>query len=95
MGDLRRPALSLWWQDRLNDAMEKHFPGIIGHWSLVDAWKVDGWNDGTTTLCGVYQSGVKFRMCRIPDHGEPTTDPVRPVFEHTGWENPIKDREGE
>ena len=94
MTDLREPSLSPWWQDKLNDLMEQHFPEIIGHWSLVDAWKVDGWNDGTATLFGVYQSGVKFRLCKFPDYADPTTEPARPILEHTGWHNPINDKEG-
>ena len=93
MGDLRKPELSPWWQEKLNAAMEKNFPEIIGHWSLVDAWKEDGWNDGTTTLFGVYQSGVKFRQCRFPDYGEPTTEAVRPAFRHIGWEGLAEDKE--
>lgn len=90
MGELRKPSLSDWWQDRLNEAMEKHYPEIIGYWSLVDAWKVDGYNDGTTTLYGVYQRGVNYRLCTFPDYGESKTYPVHPKFEHTGWENPIE-----
>lgn len=96
MSDLRKPSLDPWWQNKLNGLMEKHFPEIIGHWTLADAWKVDGWdgwNDGTTILFGVYQSGVKFRMCQFPDHKEPTTKPVHPVFEHTGWHNMITEEE--
>ena len=94
MTDLRKPTLSRWWQDRLNNAMEDNFPEVIGCWSLVDAWKTDGWNDGTTTLFGVYQYGENFRMCSFPDYGKPTTEPVFPVFEHTGWKNPLSDLEG-
>lgn len=93
MAELRKSVLSEWWQDKLNRAMERHYPEIIGNWSLVDAWKVDGYNDGTTTLFGVYQIGVNYRLCAFPDCGDPRTHPVRPKFEHTGWENPTESKE--
>jgi len=93
MSDVRKPSLDAWWQDRLNSAMEDHYPNLIGKYNLVDAWKCDGWNDGTTTLFGVYQFGTQYRMCSFPDYGEPENVPALPKFEHTGWYNPIKDME--
>lgn len=93
MTDLRKSRLDAWWQDKLNSAMEKHYPKIIEAYSLVDAWKRDGWNDGTTTLFGVYQFGTQYRMCSFPDYGEPENVPAQPKFEHTGWYDPSKDKE--
>ena len=92
MNKLRKPSLSPSWQDALNRKMEKHYPRVIENWSLVDAWKQDGWNDGTTTIFGVYQSGVKYRMCVFPPYGRPSSTPANPIFEHTGWAGP--DTEG-
>lgn len=86
MPDLRKPSLSDWWQNRLNEKMEAHYPDVIGYCDLVDSWKQDGWNDGTTTLIGVYRDneGV-YRECRFPDYGETTSQIVHPRFEHVGW----------
>lgn len=86
MVELRKRGLSNYWQDQLNKRMEKHFPEIIEGFSLVDAWKADGWNDGTTTLFGVYQFGVSYRLFSFPDYGEPASEAVTPKIEHTGWE---------
>ena len=83
---LERKVLSSFWQDSLNRKMEKNYSDIIGSWCLVSSWKVDGWNDGTTTLHGVYKSGDVFVMYSFPDYGEPSKSHVKPVFEHTGWE---------
>lgn len=88
MVDLRKPKLNNWWLDRLCRNMETHYPDIIGTYSLIDHWKQDGCNDGTTTLFGVYQFGTKYRMCKFPDYGEPSMTTVQPKFEHTGWEKP-------
>ena len=91
MCDLRKPSLNDWWQDVLNERMGTHYPDVIGFGVLVDSWKRDGWNDGTTTLFGVYRDneGV-YRECRFPDYGEATSRIVQPRFEHTGW---IDDKE--
>lgn len=89
--ELRDRRLNNWWQDKLNAEMEKHFPDIIAHCTLVESYKVDGWNDGTTTLYGVYQLGVKYTRCVFPDYGEPKAKTVTPVFAHVGWETPNAD----
>lgn len=85
MMDLIKEPLSTFWQDQLSNKMEEHFPDIIGHGELVDHWKVDSWNDGTTTLCGVYFREVYVR-CTFPYYGEPSSEVVTPRFEHTGWD---------
>lgn len=85
MDQLRKGNLSDWWLDQLSKNMEKHFPEVIGMGTLVDHWKIDGWNDGTTTLIGVYKSGNAYYQCLFPDYGEPSRKEVRPVFKHTGW----------
>ena len=84
MSEFRKGSLSPFWLDSLSKQMEGHFPDIIGHGQLVDHWKVDGWNDGTTTLCGVYFREAYVR-CAFPDYGKPTSEVVLPRFEHTGW----------
>lgn len=86
---LKQHKLDGWWQDRLNKNMEKHFPDIIGDWNLVSSWKIDGWNDGTSTLQGVYERNKTFKMCSFPDYLQPTCELVRPVFAHVAWE-PVK-----
>jgi hypothetical protein len=91
MTEIKKTVLDNWWQDKLNNLMEKHYPKIIGHYCLVSSWKRDGWNDGTTTLFGVYQSGTKYRRCSFPDYGVPSSAPVYPTFEHTGWHDAIYD----
>ena len=86
MLELRKPALNARGQERLNQKMEAHYPDVIGLCELADSWKLDGWNDGTTTLFGVYRDneGV-YRECRFPDYGEATSRVVRPRFEHVSW----------
>lgn len=85
---LKKPSLSGWWLDRLSERMEKHYPDVIGHGVLVDAWKVDGWNDGTSTLYGVYKIGdsdAGYIQCVFADYSDPVKRQVKPKFEHTGW----------
>ena len=84
MTDFRKGSLSPFWLNALSNRMEQHFPDIIGDGELVDHWKVDGWNDGTTTLYGVYFHEIYVR-CAFPDYGEPRCEGVTPRFEHTGW----------
>lgn len=85
----RKPSLSNWWLDRLTEETVKHFPEVVGDppttKHLVDCWKVDGWNDGTATLHGMYLCGQDYVLCSFPDYGEPEKRYVFPVFEHTGW----------
>ena len=83
--DLRGGSLSNWWLDKLSDLMEEVYPDIIGHGELIDHWKRDGWNDGTTTLFGVYRVDGVYRRCSFPDYGEPASETVQPLIEHTGW----------
>jgi len=83
--ELRKGSLSSWWIDQLSTQMEKLYPDIIGHYYLVDHWKRDGWNDGTTTLFGVYEKDGQFVQVSFPDYGDATKDDVTPKFEHTGW----------
>lgn len=85
--DIIERKLTQFWQDALNSQMEKHFPNIIATETLVSAWKVDGWNDGTSTLHGVYQFGVRYTMCVFADYEEPKKKRVTPIFEHTGWDS--------
>lgn len=94
MSDLRKGSLSDWWLVRLSEKMEKHYPDIIGYGTLVDHWKIDGWNDGTVTLFGVYEHEGKFKRCSFPDYGEPGVADVFPRVEHTGW-NPARLRRQE
>ena len=84
--ELSEPSLSDWWQDALDKKVEHFYPEVIGNNFLVDSWKTDGWNDGTTTLYGVYQCGGKYLMCSFPDYMSPSCTEVEPKFEHTGWE---------
>jgi hypothetical protein len=86
---LKQVKLDDWWQDRLDESMKKHFEDIIGEWQLISSWKVDGWNDGTSTLHGVYEKGGIFKLCAFPDYLAPTCELVQPVFAHVAWE-PVK-----
>ena len=78
--------LDPFWQDSLNAMMEKTFPDVVGDGILVQSWKQDGWNDGTTTLFGVYMYRDLYTMCVFPDYREPYSRTVKPRFEHTGWD---------
>ena len=82
---LKSGTLSAWWLDRLSELVEINFPDVIGCGELTDHWKVDGWNDGTTTLFGVYKVGEFYWMCKFPDYAEGESVLVNPKFEHTGW----------
>ena len=82
---IRKSGLSDWWLDNLSDRMHEHFPDIIGTGDLIDCWKRDGWNDGITTLFGVYKVD-SFFQCSFPDYAEPECVTVNPIFKHTGWE---------
>jgi hypothetical protein len=83
--ELRKFKMTPFWQNALNDRMEEHYPDIIGSQHLVDAWKRDGWNDGTATLYGVYQQGDQYTICIFADYSEPEKKKVTPKIEHTGW----------
>ena len=80
MTDFRKSQLSERWKDKLNDLMEEHYPDVIGQGLLVDAWEV-----GATEIFGVYQCGEEYLMCSFQDYGEKKSQPVRPIFTHTGW----------
>tara|TARA_R110002167_G_scaffold145911_1_gene337101 strand:- start:206 stop:475 length:270 start_codon:yes stop_codon:yes gene_type:complete len=83
---LRGITLDDWWQDQLNKEMERHYPETIGQGRLVESYKIDGWNDGTSTLYGVYEFGGAFYVqCIFADYAEPKHRIVNPVFEHVGW----------
>ena len=83
---LKSGTLSDWWLDKLSEKMEVAYPDIIGHGRIVDHWKVDGWNDGTTTLTGVYKLDGEFWVCCFPDYGSPSKHTVKPRYAHTGWQ---------
>ena len=95
MVEIKKPRLDDWWQDKLNNMMEEHYPEVIGESVLVASWKRDGWNDGTTALFGVYQLGSLYRRCCFPDYGEPENVPVQPTIEHTGWHVAVTPMEGQ
>ena len=82
---LRKLDLGGWWQDKLNNAMEQHYPATIGQGKLVDSYKVDGFNDGTSTLYGVYEFGGAYVQCIFADYAEPKRRIVNPVIKHVGW----------
>ena len=84
---LSKGTLNNFWLDSLSNHMEKHYPDVIGYMVLVDHWKIDGWNDGTTTLYGVYESdNGGYFLCSFPDYGEPQKKTVTPQYEHVGWQ---------
>jgi hypothetical protein len=85
MTKMRLASLSEFWLDELSESMEKHYPQIVGEGKLVDHWKIDGYNCGTTTLFGVYSIGTTYYQCTFPDYRAPTKKEVTPKFEHTGW----------
>ena len=83
---LKDRAFDQFWKSQLDVRMEENFPDVIGYCGLVDCWKVDGWNDGTTTIYAVYKSdGGIFVQCEFADYNEPEKTKVEPVIEHTGW----------
>jgi hypothetical protein len=84
--DIPKKTLKPFWQDSLNAMMEKTFFDVIGDGILVQSWKQDGWNDGTTTLFGVYLCGAQYVMCVFPDYEKPRSSIVKPRFEHVGWD---------
>ena len=87
MTKLKDGKLSVWWRNKLSALMEKHYPDVIGSGALTDHWKRDGWNDGTTTLHGVYLVDDVYHLCVFPDYQDHFRKVVTPKFEHTGWEN--------
>ena len=83
---LRAGRLNTFWQDRLRSEFGKHFPLVSQFSKLIDHWKIDGFNDGTTTIYGVYDIGDKeYWMLTVPDYAEISWAPVVPRIKHVGW----------
>jgi len=82
---LNTDKLDPFWGDMLSDRMERTFPDVIGHGELVRSWKQDGWNDGTSTIYGVYLVDGVYNLCTFPDYQKPSCIKVVPHFEHAGW----------
>jgi hypothetical protein len=82
---LRKGVLSTFWLKSLVERAEKHFTDVTARGTLVDHWKQDGWNDGTTTLFGVWNCDGTYYLCAFPDYDTPTKHVVQPRIEHVGW----------
>jgi hypothetical protein len=82
--DLRSGSLDKFFLDMLMRNVAETYPHLL-KLALVDHYKIDGWNDGTATLFGVFGGNGEFWRVQFPDYREPTIGKVSPEFAHVGW----------
>ena len=70
-------ALSEFWAKALINGASKAFPGVFDTAPLIESWKVDGYNDGTVTLYGIFRTGPDtYERITLPDYRPATREIV-------------------
>ena len=70
-------VLSEFWAKALIDGTRKAFPDVFDTAPLIESWKVDGYNDGTATLFGIFQTGPDtYERVTLPDYQPATRETV-------------------